>query len=107
MDRNTVDGCVASQAPDAARTVPVVPHGRGTGSSMAHRFAREVRSVVDDGWGGADKGGMPGDSDGDSTPAPATQVIIETARSALCANDSPDISFDQSVNPYRGCEHVM
>ena len=64
---------------------------------MAHRFARDAREEVDAGWAGQD---AP-----DSAPAPATRVHLETARSALCANDSPDIFFDLSVNPYRGCEH--
>lgn len=82
---------------------------------MAHRFSRDVREPVDDGWGTphggqrsawdhpeADGGGEEGDS---GATALATRVHFEDARSALSANDSPDISFDLSVNPYRGCEH--
>ncbi len=77
---------------------------------MPHRFTRDVREVVDDGWGrvGQDAGGQGnGDDDAgeDCAPAPATTVHLETARSAICANDSPDIFFELSVNPYRGCEH--
>jgi len=71
--------------------------GRGAATAMAHRFARDAREEVDDGWAGQDEP--------DSTLAPATRVHLETARSALCSNDSPDIFFDLSVNPYRGCEH--
>src|SRR5690606_38041561 len=41
----------------------------------------------------------------DTVPKPATTVSLETARSIISRNDSPDIPFDQSINPYRGCEH--
>ena len=82
--------------------------GRGAASAMPHRFARDVREVVDDGWspGGPGAAGTAPDDDADgAAPALATTVHFETARSAISANDSPDISFDLSVNPYRGCEH--
>jgi DNA repair photolyase len=84
--------------------------GRGAATAMPHRFSRDVREVVDDGWNPAgdpvDTGHASG-SDGpdDAVPALATTVHFEMARSAISANDSPDISFDLSVNPYRGCEH--
>jgi DNA repair photolyase len=64
---------------------------------MAHRFMHETRTAVDDGWDAPEADA--------STGHPATQVHLETARSALCGNDSPDIYFEHSVNPYRGCEH--
>lgn len=74
--------------------------GRGAATAMPHRFARDQREFFDDGWeGGSPEANVP--------PPPATRVHLETARSALCANDSPDIAFEHSVNPYRGCEHVM
>ncbi len=84
--------------------------GRGAATAMPHRFSRDVREVVDDGWhhgrAPADAGpGSESDGDDDALPALATTVHFENARSALSANDSPDISFDLSVNPYRGCEH--
>ena len=106
--------------------------GRGAATAMAHRFAKDQREPADDGWspvrafgnaeglatglgcqeGGDEWGtGAPGghaaceDGEGDIRPSPATRVHFETARSALCANDSPDIFFELSVNPYRGCEH--
>ena len=106
--------------------------GRGAATAMAHRFAKDQRERADDGWGpvratgnadglapghGCREGGdewdtgAPGglaaceDGEGDIRPSPATRVHFETARSALCANDSPDIFFELSVNPYRGCEH--
>ena len=65
---------------------------------MPHRFSKDSRTVVDDGWD------FPWDGEAQATPQP-TRVHLETARSALCANDSPDIFFEHSVNPYRGCEH--
>jgi DNA repair photolyase len=72
--------------------------GRGAATALAHRFVRDMREAVDDGWEAYVEEG-----DG---PAPlATRVHFETAKSAICANDSPDIYFDLSVNPYRGCEH--
>ncbi|EJE51668.1 DNA repair photolyase [Acidovorax sp. CF316] len=74
--------------------------GRGAATALAHRFVRDTREAVDDGWD------VPVDEEGDEAPAPpATRVHLETAKSAICANDSPDIYFDLSVNPYRGCEH--
>jgi DNA repair photolyase len=72
---------------------------------------------VDDGWNhapwpderGIDHTGGTDPTDGkegtEPAPALATRVHLETARSAICANDSPDIFFELSVNPYRGCEH--
>ena len=88
--------------------------GRGAATAVPHRFSRDVREVVDDGWHHGHQGDsgdpageadMPYDGHDDAAPAPATTVHLETARSALSTNDSPDIFFDQSVNPYRGCEH--
>jgi DNA repair photolyase len=92
--------------------------GRGAATAMPHRFACDQRVAVDDGWGNtaplpappqvADAAGFtycePGSAD-EGAPAPATRVHLEAARSAITGNDSPDIFFEQSVNPYRGCEH--
>ena len=71
--------------------------GRGAVSRLAHRFSVDARESFDDGWGDVDAD--------DGAPPPATEVLLEDARSAISANDSPDIPFDYSVNPYRGCEH--
>jgi DNA repair photolyase len=77
------------QADDGARL-----RGRGAASNPAGRFARtEVVPVADD------------PSPEDDAPAPGTTVTLESARTVLTRNDSPDIPFDRSVNPYRGCEH--
>ncbi|MBU1816625.1 MAG: PA0069 family radical SAM protein [Gammaproteobacteria bacterium] len=82
--------------------------GRGAASAMAHRFVRDARETVDDGWNHApwpDESGIDHADGAEPAPALATRVHLETARSAICANDSPDIFFELSVNPYRGCEH--
>ena len=72
---------------DAAR-------GRGALSNASGRFEPLVREPVDDGW----------DSLAD-LPALKTQITHESARVIITRNESPDISFDRSINPYRGCEH--
>ncbi len=69
--------------------------GRGAVSNPAGRFESTRSDAVDDGWGSLDE----------ELPPLATIVQPEPARSIISRNDSPDISFDQSINPYRGCEH--
>lgn len=85
--------------------------GRGSTSRMEHRFARDAREAFDDGWGDASYRRADDDaaalSDG-VPPMPIsvpTTVRFEEVRSAISRNDSPDLGFDQTVNPYRGCEH--
>lgn len=73
--------------------------GRGTATSMPHRFEVREREQYDDGWGSLDQ-----DAAEEHLP-PATQVIEEQAKKIVTTNQSPDISFDYSINPYRGCEH--
>ncbi len=68
--------------------------GRGSRSNHTGRFETEVRAEFDDGWESL------GELD-----ALKTEVREEPARTIITTNDSPDISFDQSINPYRGCEH--
>jgi DNA repair photolyase len=68
--------------------------GRGARSNRAGRYERELREVFDDGW----------ESLGELEPF-KTEVARETAKSIVATNDSPDVGFDQSINPYRGCEH--
>jgi DNA repair photolyase len=75
--------------------------GRGSASSIAHRFSRDAREGFDDGWGTVEDVAMQRQA---GVP-PATQVILQDAKSVITRNDSPDIYFDYSVNPYRGCEH--
>jgi DNA repair photolyase len=73
--------------------------GRGAASQVAHRFARDTREGFDDGWDTVQNDALQGHA------PPATQIILEDAKSVIVKNDSPDIYFDYSVNPYRGCEH--
>jgi DNA repair photolyase len=72
--------------------------GRGAATQLAHRFARDTRIDFDDGWW------TPAAEPGLAAPPP-TEVIWEEARSIISANDSPDVYFERSINPYRGCEH--
>ena len=73
--------------------------GRGAATRLPHRFERDARDAFDDGWGTLEDGVA------DGPPPPETHVRFEDAKSALSHNDSPDIPFDRSLNPYRGCEH--
>jgi DNA repair photolyase len=71
-----------------------LPKGRGAVTNPGGRFERLTREAVDDGWG-----------EEDGLPPLRTRVLADTARKVIARNTSPDIPFDQSVNPYRGCEH--
>lgn len=78
--------------------------GRGTPVRLAHRFERLERQPDDDGWGSLEAQVAQVAERNELAPI-ATQVIEEQARSVISRNDSPDIPFDQAINPYRGCEH--
>ncbi len=69
--------------------------GRGAGANPEGRFETIAREAYDDGWGQADE----------ALPPLKTRVTVERARSIVSRNDSPDIPFTQSLNPYQGCEH--
>jgi DNA repair photolyase len=73
--------------------------GRGTVWALQHRFATDVREDIDDGWGSFDQQAQ------EEHLPPTTHVIQEQAKTILSANESPDIHFDLSINPCRGCEH--
>jgi DNA repair photolyase len=68
--------------------------GRGTLSNASGRYEPTARIAFDDGWQSIEE-----------LPAFETTVTVETARKIITRNDSPDIGFDRSINPYRGCEH--
>lgn len=68
---------------------------RGARSFLAGRFETVAREAFDDGWAPDEKEERPVE----------TQVTIERARSIVSHNDSPDVGFTSSINPYRGCEH--
>lgn len=73
--------------------------GRGTAWAIEHRFQAHSGEAFDDGWGTLEQ------SAAEERVMPATQVLEERVRSIVASNDSPDIGFDLSINPYRGCEH--
>ena len=76
-------------------TLPTRIKGRGAASNREGRFEALAKTIEDDGWYREEE----------AAPRPATQVSIETARSIISRNESPDLPFSQSINPYRGCEH--
>ena len=71
--------------------------GRGARSNATSRFISDKREAFDDGW--------TAEPDEDALPRVDTQLMPDRARKILTRNDSPDIGFDRSINPYKGCEH--
>jgi hypothetical protein len=81
--------------------------GRGAGINPEGRFEKVLREAFDDGWPqppAAGEAGERGEADS-SLPPLRTHVTVEYAKSIISRNDSPDIPFTQSINPYQGCEH--
>ncbi|MFT3763733.1 MAG: PA0069 family radical SAM protein [Pseudoxanthomonas sp.] len=72
--------------------------GRGATGWLPGRFATTVAEAIDDGWHERDR-------EDETEAAPRTEVREERARSVISRNQSPDIPFSQSLNPYRGCQH--
>jgi len=68
--------------------------GRGTLSNASGRYETLARIAFDDGWQSLDE-----------LPPFKTSVQVDATRKVITRNDSPDIAFDRSINPYRGCEH--
>jgi DNA repair photolyase len=68
--------------------------GRGAQSNASGRYEPLARIAFDDGWRSLDE-----------LPPFKTQVTVDSTRKIIASNDSPDIGFDRSINPYRGCEH--
>ncbi|SCX40177.1 PA0069 family radical SAM protein [Nitrosospira sp. Nsp1] len=94
--------------------------GRGAVSNLQGRYELLKREAIDDGWSQGDAGGCSGadagadcpadgsidvDAEADSVSTWKTQVIEERAKTILSRNQSPDVPFSISLNPYRGCEH--
>ena len=69
--------------------------GRGALSNRAGRFEPYAHEAADDGWGNLEE----------ELPPLKTAVHVDATRTIIARNDSPDIPFEQSINPYRGCEH--
>lgn len=74
-------------------STPLPPRGRGTATNLHNRFAPTVSVAEDDGWYQ------------EVPPTQGTEVRIEAAKTIITRNTSPDLPFDRSINPYRGCEH--
>src|SRR5436853_199808 len=68
--------------------------GRGAQSNASGRYETEAKVAFDDGWQSLEE-----------LPPFKTTVSLDTSRKVITRNDSPDIGFDRSINPYRGCEH--
>src|ERR1700744_496091 len=68
--------------------------GRGAQSNASGRYESEAKVAFDDGWQSLE-----------DLPPFKTTVTLDTSRKVIARNDSPDIGFDRSINPYRGCEH--
>ena len=73
---------------------PEMLRGRGARSNRSGRFEPETRSLVDDGWNSLE-----------DTAPPRTEVVVENPKTIIARNQSPDLGFECSINPYRGCEH--
>ena len=93
VETSDVDpGCLS---PDTGSVIAAERRrGRGVLSNASGRFEAERREPIDDGWDALA-----------TLEALRTNVHPEKPRSIITRNDSPDISFDRSINPYRGCEH--
>ncbi|MEM6904151.1 MAG: PA0069 family radical SAM protein [Pseudomonadota bacterium] len=80
------------------------PRGRGAISNRSGRFEATERELIDDGWNS-----LAGDEANDLAAEIGTQletiIGVDNSRSIISKNDSPDIGFDRSINPYKGCEH--
>ena len=79
--------------------LPDLPRkGRGAISNAVGRFEPRATLRIDDGW----------HREADETlPALRTHVAADASRTVIARNESPDLPFAQSINPYRGCEHVL
>jgi len=83
--------------PDRRNALPdaIQPRGRGARSNVSGRFEPDAYEPFDDGWRANDE----------KPPKLRTRLIPEKPKQIISRNASPDISFDQSINPYQGCEH--
>ena len=77
------------------RRKTTVVKGRGAGSNPAGRFDAQTSEYVDDGWG----------QDPFPDASARTELFPDKTRNIIARNQSPDVPFDRSINPYKGCEH--
>ena len=87
------------EAPRPEQAARTPAKGRGTVWAIEHRYTRHTGESYDDGWGTLDQEAA------EERLGPETTIIEERVKTIIAKNDSPDLSFDLSVNPYRGCEH--
>ncbi len=85
---------ITPKAAPVAAAPEEIRRGRGALSNPSGRFETEKRELQDDGWGVLE-----------DLPVFTTQITHERPKKIITRNESPDISFDRSINPYRGCEH--
>jgi DNA repair photolyase len=84
----------AGSAPLGPEVVTERRRGRGAQSNASGRYEPTARVAFDDGWQSLE-----------DLPPFKTTISIDTSRKVIAHNDSPDVGFDRSINPYRGCEH--
>lgn len=84
----------ASRLARPAALDPRARRGRGASTNETGRFETVAREAFHDGW----------DMEEEAAPL-RTEIVFEKAKTIITRNDSPDLSFDRSINPYRGCEH--
>ncbi|WP_083967453.1 PA0069 family radical SAM protein [Methylosinus sp. R-45379] len=94
LSREAIGAVVNFSSEERPIVDPARRRGRGALSNESGRFERERRVETDDGWNGLEELGEF-----------HTNVHVERAKTIITRNDSPDISFERSINPYRGCEH--
>ena len=94
FDRSAQKDGAAPNSPLGTGVASDRRRGRGTGSNASGRYEPIARIAFDDGWQSLDE-----------LPPFRTTVQADATRKIITRNDSPDISFDRSINPYRGCEH--
>jgi len=78
-----------------SRMHPASRRGRGAASNQSGRYETQDREWCDDGWGNLDT----------APPPLSTSLTKDSSRKVISYNKSPDLGFDRSINPYRGCEH--
>lgn len=91
---------------DFSEISPPQARGRGATVNPGSRYSTERRTYVDDGWYDA-----PWQRDGETISDPMegrrveTELLVDSSRTIISRNKSPDVPFDRSINPYKGCEH--
>src|SRR5262245_7262851 len=90
--------------PRAARRTPRMSEQRNTikgRGALSNREGRFARHTIEPDAETAETDAL----EGDAPAAPRTELHVDSARTIIARNDSPDIGFSQSINPYKGCEH--